>query len=168
LRHDSGATFGFRFECQGWALAYVADLGSWTPELAGDMANVDVLCVEFNHDVDMEHASGRPPELIARVLGADGHLSNDQAAALLQQVLRLSTPGRLRHLVQLHLSRECNCPSLAVQSAWSVLNGEAGTIQIHTASQTQAGPVLVLDFPSRNGTAPPAVMTQRWLPGWEV
>ena len=41
---------------------------------------------------------------ITRVLGDEGHLSNEQAAALVREVHRRSTPGRLRQVVQLHLS----------------------------------------------------------------
>jgi len=33
------------------------------------LADVDLLGVEFNHDVEMQRRSGRSPALIARVLG---------------------------------------------------------------------------------------------------
>src|SRR5262249_58433243 len=86
-------------------------------ELADALADVDLLALEFNHDVGLERSSGRSPYLIARVLGEEGHLSNEQAANLLREVLRRSPPGRLRQLVQLHLSRECNRPHLAPETA---------------------------------------------------
>lgn len=167
IRHDGGATFGFRLEGIDWAIAYVADLGSWTPNLAAELADVDVLCLEFNHDVEMERTSGRTPELIARILGDDGHLSNDQAANLLEYVLRLSRPGRLRHVVQLHLSRQCNFPDLAVTSARTVLNGDAATIRIHTAHQDQAGPVIAIDSVMKSRARPSPTCVPQWLPGWE-
>jgi phosphoribosyl 1,2-cyclic phosphodiesterase len=147
LQHDGGATFGFRFEGsadfygKAWALAYAADLGSWTPELARVLADVDLLALEFNHDVYLEQTSGRSPYLIARVLGDEGHLSNAQAASLLDAVLRLSTPGRLRQVVQLHLSRECNRPELAAEAAHTVL-AEHGPVALHTALQDEPGPTL--------------------------
>src|SRR5260370_1255733 len=84
-------------------LAAPLDLGCWQPDLARALADVDILALEFNHDVGMEYARGRSPRLIMRVLGDEGHLSNAQAAGLLREVVRLSEPGRLRHLVQLHL-----------------------------------------------------------------
>jgi phosphoribosyl 1,2-cyclic phosphodiesterase len=150
LRHDGGATFGFRFEESSdlfggqCALAYAADLGSWEPALAEALANVDLLALEFNHDVELEYASGRSPYLIRRVLSDEGHLSNVQALALLQEVMRRSTPGLLRHVVQLHLSRECNRPSLAVATAQAALADPALGIELHTASQDKPGPTLVL------------------------
>jgi phosphoribosyl 1,2-cyclic phosphodiesterase len=150
LRHDGGATFGFRIEAssdlfsQHCALAYVADLGSWDAELARALTDVDLLALEFNHDVDLEYASGRSPHLIRRVLSDHGHLSNVQAGALLRAVLRHSTPGSLRYLVQLHLSRECNLPSLATQVAEAALAEHGFTAELHTASQDRPSPTLVL------------------------
>jgi phosphoribosyl 1,2-cyclic phosphodiesterase len=150
LRHDSGATFGFRFESTtelygpSAAIGYVADLGCWNEELLAGLLDVDLLALEFNHDVDLEYQSARHPRLIARVLGDDGHLSNEQAAKLLHEVLRRSSPGRLRHLVQLHLSRECNRPALALTAAQAVVGNHDATITIHTASQAEAGPTLHL------------------------
>ena len=147
LRHDSGATFGFRFEAgpdlfgQTASLGYAADLGCWDELLVEHLADVDALALEFNHDVDMQHASGRHPLLIERVLGDEGHLSNAQAAELLRAILSRSAAGRLQHLVQLHLSRECNTPALARLSARAVLAEE---IEVHTARQDQPGPWLKL------------------------
>ncbi len=140
LRHDSGATFGFRFsaaadETHAAAdLAYAADLGTWDDRVAQAFSDVDVLALEFNHDVALQRASGRAARLIERVLGNEGHLSNEQAAALLQETLRLSRSARLRHVVQLHLSRECNRPDLAVQAARAATARVGQSIAVHTAS----------------------------------
>jgi phosphoribosyl 1,2-cyclic phosphodiesterase len=185
IRHDGGPTFGFRFQiaangsAASWSLGYVADLGMWTPQLAEALADVDVLALEFNHDIEMEYASGRPPELITRILGDEGHLSNVQAAELLHEVVRRSTPGRLQHVIQLHLSRECNKSTLASEAAQTVLAATNATFAIHTASQHYAGPCLSAGA-AMNGT-PPATserartstfanaetFAQPWLPGWE-
>jgi phosphoribosyl 1,2-cyclic phosphodiesterase len=186
LRHDGGPTFGFRVEGRAdggddlCALGYVADLGSWTPELAEALADVDLLALEFNHDVEMEYASGRSTRLIARVLGDHGHLSNLQAATLLKQVLCISAPGRLRQLVQLHLSRDCNHPRLALEAARAVLGDDAPAFAIHTASQDAPGPVLHVGGPAgeRSSSRPArlrkpvrsqaAPSCQPWLPGLEL
>ncbi len=150
LRHDSGDTFGFRFVHatdlfgEGYSLAYAADLGCWDRAVVEALQEVDVLALEFNHDETMERSSGRNPRLIARVLGDDGHLSNEQAAKLLQVIVQQSVPGRLRHLVQLHLSRECNHPDLARQTAEEVLERLGAEVEVHTASQDRPVPMLDL------------------------
>ena len=64
----------------------MADTGCWTGAAADALTDVDLLAVEFNHDVEMQRRSGRPWHLIARNLGDRGHLSNDQGAALVAEV----------------------------------------------------------------------------------
>jgi len=183
LSHDGGPCFGFRLEQdaasrfgESSALAYAADLGCWTPTLAQAIADVDLLALEFNHDVQMQHASGRSFHLIRRVLGDHGHLSNVQAALLVQETLRRSPPGRLRHLVQLHLSRECNQPKLAIAAARAALDGHS--VEIHTARQDTPGPDLMAHpLPGRDRQPsdsrrnprpiPSTGSSQPWLPGLE-
>lgn len=182
LSHDGGATFGFRFDWTGErpdeirTLGYVADLGCWDQSLARALTDVELLAVEFNHDVGLEYNSGRQPRLIARVLGDEGHLSNVQAADLLREVLRLSTPGRLRHVVQLHLSQQCNRPALAAATAHEVLRELNPAPELHTARQDRAGPTLDLDGlhrppaqrPHRSSRRQPnRAALQPWLPGFE-
>jgi phosphoribosyl 1,2-cyclic phosphodiesterase len=182
LKHDGGATFGFRFEGKTasgspGSLAYVADLGCWDAELVAHLLDVDVLALEFNHDVALEKNSGRSPALIARVLGDRGHLSNGQAAALLREVRQRSAPGRLQHVVQLHLSRDCNRPALAAAAARAVLDEWPECVAVHTACQDRPGPRLTLGVPGDGGRSPrrngagrarrSAAHHQPLLPGWD-
>jgi ribonuclease BN (tRNA processing enzyme) len=181
LRHDSGATFGFRLEAGAdlfgcsFALAYLADLGSWDASLVKALGDVDLLALEFNHDVALEYASGRQPRLIARVLGDEGHLSNDQAAAFLRTLLGQAPSERLRYVVQLHLSRDCNRPDLAAAAARAVLAELDRPIELHTARQDEPLPTVRLGAvaPGRQRPhfvprrRPAAAPSQRWLPGLE-
>jgi phosphoribosyl 1,2-cyclic phosphodiesterase len=150
LKHDGGPTFGFRIEedsegpAEGWAIGYAADLGSWEPGLPHALADVDLLALEFNHDVEMQLASRRVRWLIHRVLGEFGHLSNAHAARLLEECVKRSPRRRLRHLIQLHLSRECNRPALAVAAAREVLSRLQLDAELHTASQDAPAPTIVL------------------------
>jgi phosphoribosyl 1,2-cyclic phosphodiesterase len=180
VRHDAGVTCGFRFEAapdffgERCALGYATDLGSWEAAQVHALADVDVLALEFNHDEELERDSGRSPHLIARVLGDRGHLSNTQAAALLREVLCRSEPGRLRHLVQLHLSRDCNRPHLAASAAQHVLTELQPGTRIYTAQQHRPLRCVAIGVPSRprvrrrlaRSVCAPRFL-QPWLPGWE-
>jgi phosphoribosyl 1,2-cyclic phosphodiesterase len=182
LRHDGGLTCGFRFEAgadlfgQSCALGYAADLGSWGPDLAGTLGDVDLLALEFNHDVALERGSGRSPRLIARVLGDDGHLSNIQAAALLREVLLRSAPGRLRQVVQLHLSRDCNHPDLAAAAAGAALGDCPFPVAVHTACQDTPSPTFHLGAGANGATRKTNGGERKrsprpahpWLPGMET
>ncbi|HEY1379260.1 MAG TPA: MBL fold metallo-hydrolase [Gemmataceae bacterium] len=161
VRHDGGETFGFRFEGghglfgPGWALGYAADLGCWDKDLARALADVDLLALEFNHDEQMQRTSGKPQYLIRRVLGDEGHLSNRQAQDLLAQVLGESLYTCLRHVVPLHLSRDCNRPELAVTAARTALTGADRPAAVVIAPQQEPGPTLLI------GGAAPASRSRR-------
>ncbi|MPM84379.1 hypothetical protein SDC9_131450 [bioreactor metagenome] len=72
--------------------------------------SANVLLLESNHDVRMlQDCPRRPWSLKQRILGRHGHLSNEAAADLAQEVMNQD----LRHLYLGHLSRECNQPDLA-------------------------------------------------------
>lgn len=180
--HDAGDTFGFRIDYydahlgRDVSLAYLADLGSCTAELAAAVGGVDVLALEFNHDVALEYASGRSAYLIARVLGDSGHLSNEQAAAFVSRLLVHPESARLRCLVQLHLSRECNHPDLAAAAARSALGDRVADVSVVTAEQGRAAPTVVVGHGqpatavgpravARPARVPPVASAQPWLPG---
>ena len=169
LRHD-GPTFGFRIESvarrrtRAIGVGYLADCGSWSDSMADSLADVDVLGVEFNHDVAMQKASGRSPALIARNLGDRGHLSNRQAAELVRSILKRSGRDRVGHLVLLHLSEQCNRPELAIHEAREVVQDTGRRILIHAARQAPAHPNLIVGsatsrFPGEPGFVGPAT----WL-----
>jgi phosphoribosyl 1,2-cyclic phosphodiesterase len=146
--HDADPTFGFRLDFtageSGWSLGYVSDAGHVTPALVDAFADVDLLAVEFNHDVALQRGSGRHPMLVGRVLGPHGHLSNDQAGELVEAVARRSPPGRLRHVVQLHLSQDCNTAALAVAAGRAALARVGSDAAVTTATQYAATTALEL------------------------
>jgi phosphoribosyl 1,2-cyclic phosphodiesterase len=147
LRHD-GPTFGFRVEATiargrpAVGIGYVADTGSWSTLMADALAEVDILGVEFNHDVEMQRNSNRHPALIARNLGDHGHLSNSQGAEFVSAVLERSGRNGPRHLVLLHLSDQCNMPGLALATARAALreSGKGRRVAVHAATQQVAHP----------------------------
>jgi len=146
VSHDGEPTFAFRVEGPGglygpdWAVGYAADLGTWTDGLAGALAGVDLLALEFNHDVHLQRTSGRPWHLIQRVLGDGGHLSNEQAEAFLQRN-RQHNPAGPRTLVPLHLSRECNTLELATAAAARAADKHAAVV---AATQDLPTPTLAV------------------------
>jgi phosphoribosyl 1,2-cyclic phosphodiesterase len=160
LRHDGGPTYGFRIEVSAErrrrpvSIGYLADTGSWTETMADSLADVEVLGVEFNHDLAMQKASGRPQYLIARNLGDDGHLSNGQGAELVQAILGRSRKKTLRHLVLLHLSEQCNQPDLAISAAREAIRVDGHRPEIHAARQSPAHPNLWIDPSTRPARSP--------------
>jgi phosphoribosyl 1,2-cyclic phosphodiesterase len=150
LSHDGGPTFGFRIEASSErreppvAIGYLADCGCWSAEMVESLAGVDLLGVEFNHDVQLQKTSRRPGFLVERNLGDSGHLSNAQGALLLQAILARSTQGAPRHVVLLHLSEQCNRPELALQAALETLEAAGRDAQVHIARHAIASPSILL------------------------
>jgi phosphoribosyl 1,2-cyclic phosphodiesterase len=162
LKHDGGPTFGFRIEARTGrgarpvALGYLADTGSWSAGMADALADVDLLGVEFNHDVEMQRRSRRSPALIARNLGDWGHLSNEQGAGFVAAVLDRSRPEVPRHLVLLHLSQQCNQPQLALRTARTAVRVSGRRITVHAAKQGSAHPNLLVEPPRRRSRQVPS------------
>ncbi|HWE38674.1 MAG TPA: MBL fold metallo-hydrolase [Isosphaeraceae bacterium] len=159
LSHDGGPTFGFRVEAaasrrgRASAIGYVADTGCWSEPMADALADVDLLGVEFNHDVPMQLRSGRSPHLIRRNLGDGGHLSNEQGAGLVAAVLGRSRPGTVKHVVLLHLSRQCNRPALALKVARGALLEAGWRSTVHAAEQHAATPDVSVVAARRRASA---------------
>lgn len=109
--HDELGVCSFRFDIAGaggrsGSLGFATDLGRVPEGLVDGFRSVDVLAIESNYCPRMQMASLRPEYLKRRIMGGGGHLSNEQAA---EAVLAIEPRD---HVVFLHLSRECNEPSL--------------------------------------------------------
>lgn len=115
--HDAREPCQFVFSDGAVKLGIVTDLGWVTAHVVDTLQDCDALAVECNHDEAMLAAGPYPPPLRRRVGGDLGHLSNGQAAGLLAAL----QPGRLRHVVALHLSEANNTPALAQAALASAL-----------------------------------------------
>jgi phosphoribosyl 1,2-cyclic phosphodiesterase len=139
VSHDAEPTFGFRFDCstngRRVSAAIITDVGAPDEALTASLAEVDLLGLEFNHDVQALRESGRPRMLIQRILSDRGHLSNAQAAGWLDRILAASRTGGPSTVLLLHLSRECNTPALARAAAEAVLARHGATPTVVTARQ---------------------------------
>jgi ribonuclease BN (tRNA processing enzyme) len=144
LDADSSLPEGGRAQNPAWSVGYASDLGCWSPELVEAFAGVDVLAVEYNHDELMERSSTRPRYLVNRVLGDMGHLSNRQAAEFTAAIAGRSGDGFPGHLVQLHLSRDCNRPELAAVAGREALVALNPAAEVITAKQDVAAKSVTL------------------------
>jgi phosphoribosyl 1,2-cyclic phosphodiesterase len=107
--HDAREPCQFVLESDGRRLGLLTDAGSVTRHIRDRLRECDALMLECNHDTAMLHAGPYPPSLRARVGGGFGHLSNDQAADLLDMLPRRS----LTSLLVAHISEKNNRPELA-------------------------------------------------------
>ncbi len=106
--HDAREPIQFVFKHEHSVLGLVTDLGHVTPHICDVLSQCTGLLLEFNHDRQMLLSGKYPPSLKQRIVGHLGHLSNEQARELLDQV----SHQQLSKVVALHLSEENNHPDL--------------------------------------------------------
>ncbi|NLL84733.1 MAG: MBL fold metallo-hydrolase, partial [Lentisphaerae bacterium] len=118
LPHDASDTVGYVIDDGTHRLGICTDLGYATAVVKHRLTDCDALILEFNHDVELLMQSSRPPATKRRIIGRNGHLSNEDAATLLTQ---LASP-RLQIVFAAHLSQDCNTPLLATNAARAALD----------------------------------------------
>lgn len=135
--HDAREPTQFCFEHAGVRLGVVSDLGHVTPYVCEQYRGCRGLMMESNHDLPMLLRGGYPEPLKRRIAGSLGHLSNDQAAAFLDQVAH----SELQVVVG-HVSEQNNHPSL-LEAAFAPFQDRVGTLsfatQNHGAAWTRIG-----------------------------
>jgi phosphoribosyl 1,2-cyclic phosphodiesterase len=147
--HDSpGQCLGFRLSMgsprRRRAVAVATDLGHVPDDCLPVFLDADAVVLESNHDEDLLWESGRPPELIERIAGPHGHLSNEAAAEALAEIVGRSHPGRIKHVVLAHLSRDCNTPCLALAAQAHLARRKEHPVKLTAAGQYEVGPILPL------------------------
>ncbi|NCA82174.1 MAG: MBL fold metallo-hydrolase [Opitutae bacterium] len=110
LPHDAYAPVGFVLACGASRLGIATDLGMPTQLARERLRGCQTLVLEANHDEMLVNSSFRPWSLKQRILGRQGHLSNETAAALLADI----AGDTLQQVFLAHLSRECNNLDLAL------------------------------------------------------
>ncbi|MBD3866615.1 MAG: MBL fold metallo-hydrolase [Acidobacteria bacterium] len=118
--HDAAEPTGFVLEGCGVRIGIAVDLGKPTAEVVRRLSGCQILMVEANHDLELLRNSPYPASLKQRVGGSRGHLSNDDAGALLAAV----ADGDLRAVVLAHLSRKNNTADLAMKTVHAELGSE--------------------------------------------
>jgi phosphoribosyl 1,2-cyclic phosphodiesterase len=139
LPHDADPTYALRLEAAGRCAVILTDMGRPDARVAAELRGAQLLVLEFNHDEGLLAAGPYSAALKRRVAGDRGHLSNAQAAAMLEA---LAGP-ELHTLVLAHLSETNNSPTLALEAAHGAL-ARLGRddVRVLVASQHELGPVL--------------------------
>ena len=118
--HDARDSVAFVVQHEGKRLGVLTDLGHPFVTLARTLRELDAAYLESNYDPQMLAEGPYPPQLKARIRGQAGHLSNQEAAALLESC----GARRPRWVALAHLSEENNRPDLALQTHREVLGAD--------------------------------------------
>ena len=131
IPHDAREPVAYRFGDGTANAALITDLGCAPPPVVKALRGLDALVLEMNHDVPMLLNGPYPWSLKKRIRGDFGHLSNEQGARLLDQVMHEG----LRTLVLAHLSEHNNSADHARRAAEEVLSRHGGSTRLFVGSQ---------------------------------
>ncbi|NCC28176.1 MAG: MBL fold metallo-hydrolase [Gammaproteobacteria bacterium] len=110
--HDAREPCQFLFEADGRRLGMLTDAGCVTPHMSEVLQDCDALILELKHDPELLRRGPYPPSLQRRVAGDFGHLSNLQAAGLLDALPHRS----IARLCVAHVSETNNHHDLVLAS----------------------------------------------------
>ncbi len=131
IQHDTVDPVAFIATIEGVKIGICTDLGFATSLVKNHLQNCHYLYIESNHEPSMVHACSRPPMYKQRVLGRQGHLSNESCAELLREIYH----KQLKKVYLAHLSEECNHPEVALQKSKESLKDYLEEISITIAYQ---------------------------------
>ena len=126
IPHDAVDPVGFSFRSQGIKITIATDLGYMPDSVRFHLRGSDVLLLESNHDLDMLKVGSYPWALKQRIMGRNGHLSNDTACSYIREDLDWTTST----LILGHLSAHNNHPALVEQAAVEALGLRATSTKL--------------------------------------
>lgn len=131
IPHDTLDPVAFAIRFESFKLGFCTDLGHVTSLVKKYLEQCDYLYLEANHQPSMVYASHRPEIYKQRVLSKQGHLSNEECAALLTHVFHRG----LKHVHLAHLSSECNSEEVALQVIREALAAKQQNVPLSIAYQ---------------------------------
>lgn len=140
--HDAADPVGFVFRAEGVRMGFATDLGYIPPNVKAQLAALDLLLLESNHDLEMLRDGPYPWTVKQRVLSRVGHLSNDAAAEYLEN----SYDGQAAYVILAHLSENNNLPELARVAAERALNGRVSLLANRLLLAEQNQPLCPVNF----------------------
>lgn len=110
--HDAAESVCYSFLHGGSQISILTDTGYVSERIYNEIKGADLLALEANHDPNVLQMCRYPYYVKRRILGDQGHLSNEAAA---ECIARLQTEDAKRRFILLaHLSKENNSPELAL------------------------------------------------------
>jgi len=137
--HDAADPMGVVISSDGVRVGLLTDLGRSTPLVEDRLRGCQALIIESNHDEKMLDEGPYPLEVKRRIKGPEGHLSNTQAAELLEAV----SHEALNLVVLAHLSAQNNLPEKALSVAEKTLKrGSSTRVKILISYQDDPMPMV--------------------------
>ena len=113
LSHDVKCC-GYIIRDENEKLVYITDTGYVNYKNINHITNADYYIFESNHNVPLLMETKRPFFIKHRILGDEGHLSNEDASEMLCDIIGNNT----KQIYLAHLSQEANTKELAINTLY--------------------------------------------------
>lgn len=116
------------------SLVYITDTGYINYKNINYITNADYYIFESNHNIGMLMETKRPFFIKSRILGDEGHLSNEVASETLCDIIGDKT----KQIYLAHLSREANTKEIALNTFYNIAkekNVDVSNIFVNAADQ---------------------------------
>ena len=112
ISHDAADPVAYTVSDGRFKVGVVTDLGIYDDSIVEEMTGCRAFLAEANHDIKMLQVGPYPYELKRRILGEQGHLSNESSGQLISRILNDNIEGILLG----HLSKNNNYDKLAYET----------------------------------------------------
>ena len=112
VSHDAKDPVAYVLSDTNKKAGIITDLGFYDDKIVENFSGLNCVLMEANHDINMLLTGPYPYALKQRILGAKGHLSNEDCGRLLGRILN----DDMEHIILGHLSKENNFPELAYET----------------------------------------------------
>ncbi|MDA7931028.1 MBL fold metallo-hydrolase [Akkermansiaceae bacterium] len=121
LPHDAVEPVGYVISNGGRKMGVATDLGHVDDGVMNALKGVEGLVLEANYEWKLLEAdTKRPFSTKQRISSQHGHLSNEQAADLIAELV----PEGLKTVILGHLSSDCNTPDVAIEVVRGRIGGD--------------------------------------------
>ncbi len=143
ISHDAAQPLAYRVAYGTSKVAVCTDLGYFNDYTVESLKGMNALLLESNHDVNMLQVGHYPYYLKQRILGNQGHLSNENSGRLLSKIAH----DGLETILLGHLSKDNNLPELAYEAVRMEINlsdcpYQASDFRIEVAKRSEPTPVV--------------------------
>ncbi len=124
VSHDAADPMFYVFHYEGKKVVLITDTGYVSDRMKGIIENADVYVFESNHDVEMLRMGHYPWSIKRRILSDVGHVSNEDAALAMTDVIG----DRTKRIYLAHLSTDNNMKDLAKMAVQQTIESKGFVI----------------------------------------
>ncbi len=117
VSHDAANPQFYAFQKDQKQFVILTDTGYVSERLRAQLRGADGYLIESNHDLELLRMGPYPWSLKQRILSDEGHLSNNDGALAVSEMLSDKT----KHVFLGHLSKETNMKQIAYDTAFQIM-----------------------------------------------